>query len=124
MKLTFASRLALAFCVAAMLGCGEEAATPAKDPSSQDPVKVDPSSVGANTPEPSGPAEGIKPTSEAPASPADGGKCKSGAPSPKATTLDACLDSCKGMDSTVPPDSRCISAKTSCAAQCTAKFKN
>ena len=121
MKITLVSLVAIASFV--LCACGEEGATPAKDPSSQDPTKVDPSSVGANTPEPSGPAEGIKPTSAAPASPADGGKCKSGAPSPKATTLDACLDSCKGMDSTVPPDSRCVSAKTSCASQCTAKFK-
>ncbi|MDB4940524.1 MAG: hypothetical protein JWP97_58 [Labilithrix sp.] len=107
-----------------LAACGDGGAgQPAKDPTKQEtPTKVDPSSVGSPTPEPSGPADGVVPATAGPATPADGGNCKSGNPRGDAKTIDTCLDSCKGLDDTVPPGSRCISAKTSCAMQCRTKF--
>lgn len=117
-------RVLLVMSCLALAACGENGAVPVKDPSSQDPTKVDPSSVGGTTTEPSAPGSGLKPTSEAPGSPADGGHCKSGRPDVTADSLDKCLASCRGQDDTVPPGSRCISPAASCASQCNAKFKN
>ncbi|MBS2015538.1 MAG: hypothetical protein JST00_21810 [Deltaproteobacteria bacterium] len=68
------------------------------------------------------PVQGPTVTSGAPASPIEG-KCREGAPSAAATDLEKCMDSCKGMDDTVPLGSRCISAKASCTSQCNTKFK-
>lgn len=67
------------------------------------------------------PVQGSTVTSGAPASPIEG-NCRAGTPNVAATDLDKCLDSCKGMDDTVPPGSRCISAKASCTSQCNTKF--
>lgn len=74
--------------------------------------------------DPSGaaPAQGSTVTSGAPASPMEGG-CREGAPKSDAPDLAKCLDSCKGMDDTVPLGSRCISAKASCTSLCNTKFK-
>jgi|GEM_PF-4877808 len=60
--------------------------------------------------------------SAAPASPMEG-KCKSGEPQASAKDLAECKKSCQGLDETVPPGSRCIPARTSCAMACDQKFK-
>lgn len=67
------------------------------------------------------PVQGSSVTSGAPASPMEGG-CREGSPRADARDLDACLDSCRGKDDTVPLGSRCISAKASCTSQCDQKF--
>jgi len=65
---------------------------------------------------------GMTVTSGAPASPMEG-RCPEGSPRADATDREKCLDSCKGMDDTVPLGSRCISAKASCTSLCNQKFK-
>ena len=112
--------------IVTLAACGGN--EPAKDPSSE---STSPTSGITSTPSAAGPgdsaaampaSEGAKPAAGAPASPMEG-KCKSGAPAASVKDFDSCLSSCKGLDDQVPPGSRCISAKTSCVAQCNTKYK-
>lgn len=107
----------------ALAACGGSP-TPANDPNASSSTGVT-GNVGPASPgDPTGTANAgeTKPTSGAPASPLEG-KCKSGDAPAEAKDADACLKGCQGLDDTVPPGSRCISAKASCASQCRTKFK-
>lgn len=113
------TNIALSLVVSLTAACG------ASTPSTEPPHATAPAGTGgiAQPGDPTGtfPSQGGTAISGAPASPMEGG-CKGGTINAQAKDLDACLDGCKGQDDTVPPGSRCISAKASCTSQCRTKF--
>jgi hypothetical protein len=112
-------RITLLATVLALAACSSQR-SPAKEPTSMTQttgvaVESGPASPG----DPSGltPESGVKATSGSGASPMEGG-CPRGEPSPTAQDHASCVKSCRGMDSTVPLGSRCLSEAASCISRC------
>ena len=60
-------------------------------------------------------------TSSSPASPMEGA-CPEGEPRGGMTDRVSCLESCRGLDDTVPLGSRCLSQYADCSLKCEEKF--
>lgn len=69
------------------------------------------------------PASSATPASTTTSAAPSGGQCKSGEPPANATDLDSCKAGCQALDDSVPPGTRCISARASCVSQCNTKYK-
>jgi hypothetical protein len=118
------TQLVLALSILTLTACGGSS-TPANDPTASGTTGVGGTVGGQSSPgDPMGntPTDETKPTSGAPASPMEG-KCKSGPAPIEAKDLESCQKGCQGLDDTVPPGSRCVSAKTQCGINCQTKFK-
>src|SRR5687767_10233153 len=91
--------------LASIAACGGSAPSPSDPSTTSTTSTTAPAGTGgiSHAADPTGsfPVQGSSVQSGAPASPIEGG-CREGTPRPDARDLDACLDSCKGKDDTVP----------------------
>jgi len=118
-----ASVVALALALAA---CGGGSHQPASAPTAPSQTTTTGATVdigpSAGAPPGIAPSGGtVTATSPSPASPMEGA-CPEGEPRGGMTDRVSCLESCRGLDDTVPLGSRCLSQYADCSLKCEAKF--